>query len=88
MSVGDNVDGQAASTVSNFKQLWQSTFFQYTQNITNHISMFTVLGNHDGGPPSYDNGMFAYEQELTMPTSVSGEEDIIHSIMEMLILLF
>ncbi|MDD3190296.1 MAG: metallophosphoesterase [Candidatus Pacebacteria bacterium] len=75
LAVGDNIDGQTAGTVNSFKTLWSSTVFDYMQDITNHIPLFVVLGNHDGGPSSYyDNGMLAYEQELGMPASESGGE--------------
>jgi hypothetical protein len=77
ITAGDNVKGTNLSTgsVSEYSNAWQTEMFDYLQNLTDHIPLFTTLGNHDDAlKGNYNDAITAYQQEVSMPTSTSGGE--------------
>jgi len=74
ITAGDNVAGENATTVSDFANRWKVDFFDYVQNLSNHVAIFATLGNHDDYIANYANGITAYSQEMAMPTSATGSE--------------
>ncbi|MDD5738369.1 MAG: metallophosphoesterase [Candidatus Pacebacteria bacterium] len=74
LTVGDNIQGEGVSSVTDFETRWQIDVFDYIQDLTSHIPLFTTLGNHDAAISNFNNGITAYQQQVAMPTSDSGGE--------------
>jgi len=76
LTAGDNIAGEYATSVSDFQYRWKVDVFNYTKSLTNHIPLFTALGNHDAeiAKSYYANGVTAYNSEVSMPTSDPGGE--------------
>ena len=78
ISAGDNIKGTnfTPGSFANYVSHWQSEVFDYIQDLSDHIPFFYALGNHDDALNGlYSDGIAAFEQEVSNPTSVSGGEE-------------